>query len=87
MIIVKKEVTPILSDILHELINVAEQEGHLMNARTFTMFMSHSRKYLQKNQKLYDRLAEIIEFQLNKGLNNLRMEGEIVDPDFNGIAI
>ena len=27
MIIVKKEVTPILSDIMHELINVAEESG------------------------------------------------------------
>jgi len=46
MIIVKMEVTPILSDILHELVFVAEEKGYLMNARTFTMFMSHSFKYL-----------------------------------------
>lgn len=46
MIIVKKAITPIMSDILYELINQAEVTGKLINVRCFTMFMSHGSNYL-----------------------------------------
>ena len=49
MITVKRQITPILSDILFELINQAEVTGKLLNARTFTMFMSHGASYLTQH--------------------------------------
>lgn len=72
MILVKKEITPILSDILFELVNQAEISGKLMNVRTFTMFMSHGTSYLQRHQKLYENLVKIIDRQFSEGFNSLR---------------
>lgn len=46
MLFVKKEITPILSDVLIEVIKVAENSGVLINPRSFTMFMSYGTSYL-----------------------------------------
>ena len=38
------------------------------------MFMSHGSDYMQRNQKIFERLVNIIEKQLIDGLNSLRMK-------------
>ena len=38
------------------------------------MFMSHGSEYMLRNQKIYERLVNIIEKQLIDGLNSLRMK-------------
>ena len=49
MLQVKREVTPILADILHALIDVAETTGWIMDTQSLIMFMSHGSSYLNEN--------------------------------------
>ena len=41
MIMIKKEVTPVIAGIFTQLLKVAEISGYLMHARTFTLFVSY----------------------------------------------
>ena len=38
------------------------------------MFMSHGSEYMLRNQKIYERLVNIIDKQLIEGFNSLRMK-------------
>mmetsp|Transcript_20178 Transcript_20178/g.27271 ORF Transcript_20178/g.27271 Transcript_20178/m.27271 type:complete len:119 (+) Transcript_20178:545-901(+) len=49
MLQVKREVTPILADIMHEIINVAETSGWVMNALSLVNFMSYGSSFLNEN--------------------------------------
>ena len=79
MIMIKKEVTPVIAGIFTQLLKVAEISGYLMHARTFTLFVSYGSSYLLENQKLYERVVNVLEYQIVEALNNLRMDAIEVD--------
>lgn len=61
MLQVKKQVTPILADIMHEIISVAETSGWVMNPQSLIMFMSHGASFLHENQRLFEQIIKIFE--------------------------
>jgi len=81
MLQVKREVTPILADILNALIDVAETSSWVMNTQSLIMFMSHGSAYLNENQSFHERIVKILEEQLKDALSALRMRDPVDDEE------
>ena len=61
MIVVCREITPTLNEILDGIIAQAEAHNTVFSTKTLALFMSHGTSFFEKNIPLYETLARILQ--------------------------
>ena len=59
MIVICREITPTLQEVMKEIITLAESSSTIISTKTLALFTSHGTEHFKKDITLYESLAHI----------------------------
>ena len=66
MIVICREITPTLQEVMKEIINMSEASNTIISTKTLALFTSHGTEHFKKDITLYESLSRIFQRQLDK---------------------